>query len=245
MTDSTNRTITLTARQLRNALDFVAPDFDKDADQRETELSIAWGEAGCAQDDEGNPDPAGYRCWLTDYPEEGSIPLLDEYEVAAPEVAAPEAAAPVATVHGVGWELDDAEVRVFGVPVRTWRRSFACTEPDLEARALADKINAAAKPAPTDSQAGRDAVEARSQQFAERVRDGIADFAADNWPDRKHSLAEIENGIRAMSSSPPTAPPCPPLRGGPSSERRRTSHRCRVRCRPLHRIRPRAHFQCG
>lgn len=36
------------------------------------------------------------------------------------------------------------------------------------------------------------------QQFAVKVRDGLANFIADNWPDRKHSLAEIESGIRSV-----------------------------------------------
>jgi len=67
--------ITLTALQLRHALDFAAPDFDTDEDQRETEVSIAWAPEGATHTDEGDPDPAGYKVWLTDYPEEGSIPL--------------------------------------------------------------------------------------------------------------------------------------------------------------------------
>lgn len=37
------------------------------------------------------------------------------------------------------------------------------------------------------------------------VRDGIANFIADNWPDRKHSLAEIEAGVRAIEINPPKA----------------------------------------
>lgn len=36
------------------------------------------------------------------------------------------------------------------------------------------------------------------QQFANAVRDGIASHAADNWPTRKFSLQEIENGIGAI-----------------------------------------------
>ncbi|WJJ94043.1 hypothetical protein [Neopusillimonas aromaticivorans] len=35
------------------------------------------------------------------------------------------------------------------------------------------------------------------------VRDGIANFIADNWPDRKHSLNEIERGIRQIEIRPP------------------------------------------
>lgn len=67
--------ITLTALQLRHALDFAAPDFDVGEEQRETQVSIAWAPAGATYTDEGDPDPAGYKVWLTDYPEEGSIPL--------------------------------------------------------------------------------------------------------------------------------------------------------------------------
>lgn len=67
--------ITLTALQLRHALDFTAPDFDTDEDQREMEVSIAWAPAGATHTDKGDPDPAGYKVWMTDYPEEGSIPL--------------------------------------------------------------------------------------------------------------------------------------------------------------------------
>jgi len=34
------------------------------------------------------------------------------------------------------------------------------------------------------------------------VRDGIADFIADNWPDRKHTLNEIADGIKAIEINP-------------------------------------------
>lgn len=67
--------ITLSALQLRHALSFAAPDFDTDEDQRETQVSIAWAPAGATHTDEGDPDPAHYKVWLTDYPEEGSMPL--------------------------------------------------------------------------------------------------------------------------------------------------------------------------
>lgn len=46
------------------------------------------------------------------------------------------------------------------------------------------------------------------QAFAEKVRDGIADYVADNMPDRKHSLSEIDLYVRkieinaAMIASP-------------------------------------------
>lgn len=80
--------VTLTARQLRNALDFVAPDFDTDEDQRESEVGIAFAPLGLCQADGEPPEPAGYRVWLSEYPEEGSALLVDEYEVRAPPTAA-------------------------------------------------------------------------------------------------------------------------------------------------------------
>lgn len=43
----------------------------------------------------------------------------------------------------------------------------------------------------------------------EAHRQAIADFVADNWPDRKHSLAEIEAGIRAIEILVPAAPAVP------------------------------------
>jgi hypothetical protein len=69
--------VTLTAKQLATALDFAAPDYATDEDQRETQVSIAWGPEGSTTSDEGDPDPAGYKVWMTDYPGEGSIPLDD------------------------------------------------------------------------------------------------------------------------------------------------------------------------
>lgn len=36
------------------------------------------------------------------------------------------------------------------------------------------------------------------QRFADAVRDGIADFVADRWSDRKHGLAEIESSLRCI-----------------------------------------------
>jgi hypothetical protein len=92
--------VTLTARQLRNALDLVAPDWDSDEDQRATEATIAWTPDGMTTDDDGNAMPAGYRAWLTEYPEEGSIPLLDEYAAPSPSIsaAAPAVGASPATV---------------------------------------------------------------------------------------------------------------------------------------------------
>ena len=73
--------ITLNAAQLRHALEFVAPDFDADPDQRESEVTIAWRDAGVVADDDGNPEPAGYVAWITDYPEEGALPLSESWDV--------------------------------------------------------------------------------------------------------------------------------------------------------------------
>src|ERR1700686_2768651 len=117
---TTKEAFTLTARQLRNALDFVAPDFDKEEDQRDTEVTIGWAEDGVTKDDEGNGDPAGYRCWLADYPEEGCIPLLDEYpssiaglsESSRAKGATPEAAAPAGTASARGEEIARLKAQV-------------------------------------------------------------------------------------------------------------------------------------
>ena len=84
--------ITLNAAQLRHALDFAAPDFDKDDAQRMAEVTIGWHEVGEVLDDDGHPDPAGYVAWLTEYPEEGCIPLLESWESATvPAQAVPDA----------------------------------------------------------------------------------------------------------------------------------------------------------
>lgn len=72
--------ITLTAPQLRQALDFVNPDKG-DADQQEDRLTIAWAKESTS---EGETRPAGLYAWFTEYPEEGAI-YLD------PEDPAPEA----------------------------------------------------------------------------------------------------------------------------------------------------------
>ena len=70
--------ITLTAIELRAALDFVAPEFDTDEDQRNTSVFIDWRSAGQLLDEDGKPDPtsqAGYVAWLAEHPEEGCIEL--------------------------------------------------------------------------------------------------------------------------------------------------------------------------
>ena len=71
--------------QLRAALDFIAPDGDDE--QLESEVCIQHGPE--RTHDEGT-EAAGMYCWLSDYPDEGSIRLDDE---ATPE-AAPVAPAP-------------------------------------------------------------------------------------------------------------------------------------------------------
>lgn len=70
--------LTMTGYQLREALEFLAPDGT--AEQFEQEVCIQHGpERVC---DAGTPDettdPAGLYCWLSDCPEEGSIALTGE-----------------------------------------------------------------------------------------------------------------------------------------------------------------------
>lgn len=68
--------IVLSASQLHQALEFVAPDYDADADQRESNVSIQYRLA--CKDMDGVDAPAGWCCWLTEYPDEGSILLSDQ-----------------------------------------------------------------------------------------------------------------------------------------------------------------------
>lgn len=70
----TSSSITLSATQLMSALQFVAPDYFTDADQREAEIVISRLDTGKFSD--GEPRPAGIYAWLAEYPEEGCIPLL-------------------------------------------------------------------------------------------------------------------------------------------------------------------------
>jgi hypothetical protein len=63
--------ITLSAAQLREVLDFINPDGEQDAAQMEDEVSIEYFEARTS--DDGEFIPAGYFAWVTEYPEEGSI----------------------------------------------------------------------------------------------------------------------------------------------------------------------------
>ena len=64
--------ISLNGFQLRAALEFAAPDGDDE--QLESEVTIQYGPA--RTDDDGT-EAAGMFCWISDYPEEGSIRLDD------------------------------------------------------------------------------------------------------------------------------------------------------------------------
>ncbi len=76
--------LTLNGYQLREALEFVAP--DETDEQMQSEVCIQYGPA--RTHDEGT-DEAGMYCWPADYPDEGSICLDDEpSQQAAPVVAA-------------------------------------------------------------------------------------------------------------------------------------------------------------
>src|ERR1035437_8516505 len=76
--------ITLDAKQLLAAFQLAAPDavtssnsgnlllinvLETPDDQLDTEIVIQHKEAG--KDTDGDDAPAGYNCWLSDYPEEG------------------------------------------------------------------------------------------------------------------------------------------------------------------------------
>lgn len=61
--------IILTARQLREALEFCNQDGPDDADQMDTEITLTEREAFVSSD--GEQMPAGLYCHLTEYPEEG------------------------------------------------------------------------------------------------------------------------------------------------------------------------------
>lgn len=72
--------ITINAYQLRQAAEFAAPDYETDADQRDTCLCIEYLPASKFSD--GEDRPAGLYCWYEDYPEEGC--MLLEKDVPAP-----------------------------------------------------------------------------------------------------------------------------------------------------------------
>ena len=67
--------ITLNAIQLREAIEFVNPDVN-DLDQLESEVTIV--ERDAFTDSEGEFNPAGLYCHLTEYPEEGCIHLTGD-----------------------------------------------------------------------------------------------------------------------------------------------------------------------
>lgn len=160
-------TLILTARQLHNALEFIAPDFPLDDDQAEASASIAWCETRKMLDDDGNEydEPAGHWCWLTDYPEEGGIPLLDEYEAPAP-LATPLAPAETSqdarryqllrrgqhwsVIDGIG---DTLRAEVLDAAIDSRLCADNCTAPALAAAPLgvADRLDAMADAAPTGS----------------------------------------------------------------------------------------------
>lgn len=61
--------MTLSAKQLREALELCAPD-DGDLDQLETEVTFFFREKDEISD-EGEPMPRGWYCYLSEYPEDG------------------------------------------------------------------------------------------------------------------------------------------------------------------------------
>ena len=69
--------ITITARQLQEALQFAAgiEPVEIDPDESETEICIEELPEGTFIN--GEPRAAGLYCWLSEYPEEGCIPLFD------------------------------------------------------------------------------------------------------------------------------------------------------------------------
>lgn len=81
--EKVSRRVHLSAAQLLEALEFVAPDRDTDQDQLDGEVTIEHGEGHSG---------TGYYCYVSDYPEEGAI-LLDG-ESASSIIAAPAPASP-------------------------------------------------------------------------------------------------------------------------------------------------------
>jgi len=68
--------VTLTAKQLREALEYANPDGPEDEDQQETEVVIEWMPNRTATD--GTHMPKGYYRYYVDCPEEGVIGPLGE-----------------------------------------------------------------------------------------------------------------------------------------------------------------------
>jgi hypothetical protein len=70
--------MTLTAKQVMEALEFIAPDRDTDIDQLECEVTLINLTAEHAPlDDDNKRMPAGLYMYVTEYPEEGCVPLFD------------------------------------------------------------------------------------------------------------------------------------------------------------------------
>nr|BDD46282.1 hypothetical protein 3 [Gammaproteobacteria bacterium] len=67
---ATRARVNLTAKQLREALEYANPD-GADADEEETEIVIEWMPARTSV--EGEHMAAGYYLWYAEYPEEGVI----------------------------------------------------------------------------------------------------------------------------------------------------------------------------
>jgi len=66
----------------------------------------------------------------------------------------------------------------------------------MKARTVAGEIIRAALSTLPSATGAEDAID--MQQFANAVRDGIADHLADTLPDRKHALHEIESAVRSV-----------------------------------------------
>lgn len=65
--------LTMTAAQIREALEFANPDgteSDEGKEQQETELTFFYRETDDVSTD-GDPLPRGIYCYLSEYPEEG------------------------------------------------------------------------------------------------------------------------------------------------------------------------------
>lgn len=70
--------MTLSAKQLRDALKFCNPD-EGGSDQMETEVTFFFREENEISN-EGDPMPRGVYCYLSEYPEEGCYGPLGEID---------------------------------------------------------------------------------------------------------------------------------------------------------------------
>lgn len=69
--------LNLSGKQIKELLEHVAPDREKDPEQLETEVEIQLlPEGKCPET--GELRPAGVYFWYSEYPEEGSILLSDD-----------------------------------------------------------------------------------------------------------------------------------------------------------------------